>query len=210
MLVPRLDGAWECSRAYVLGYRFKDDSGELWTRRFNAFKAGEKSALRGGLAAMNALLQTIAPPPGPIVVVGIPGSAETMLGDKKPVAWLAKLVAIRWKGTLDLKLIAKDPHEPIHSKYQTDERNAILDKANYRLAHNGSHATTYVIVDDFLTRGDTAQRIMTTIGTTVPEAKFWAVAMAKNEGLAYWRQQGTELTNNEATPYDKIWRAVGG
>jgi predicted amidophosphoribosyltransferase len=157
---------------------------------------------------MRAALATIEAPPGPIVVIGVPGSNEAQLADGQPVARLARAVAKQWRGTLDLTMVQKNPHSPIHGKRVVDERRAILDAANYRTTHNNEHAKTFVLVDDFLTRGDTMQRIITAIARGAPDAIFWALAIAKTENLDYWRGRGRELTNNEATEYEEAWTAV--
>ena len=89
-----LDRAWSVDRAFVIGYRFTDDSSDRWTARFNAFKADEERAIRAGIAIMQVAVQAAIPlPQEQVIVIGVPGSAERRLAAGKPVARLAAALA---------------------------------------------------------------------------------------------------------------------
>lgn len=201
-----LDGTWDLECAFVLGYRFTDDASDRWTGRFNAFKAGDERAVRAGIAVMRAATKAAIPSPkGPAVVIGVPGSAERRIGAGKPVACLAAALASSRNATLDLALIEKEPHAPLHTKYTTAERQQLLDGAKHRATRVHKNVHNYVLVDDLFTRGDTIERIVRAIRIGVPESRFTAVALAKTERREYWRARNRELDNSEADAFEQLW-----
>jgi hypothetical protein len=201
-----LDGAWQLDRAFALGYRFTDDASELWTARFNAFKAGDERAVRAGIAVMQAAVAAAIPVPNEhVVVLGVPGSAERRLDPRKPVARLAAALAAARRATLDLDLIEKEPHPPLHTRYNAAERDQLLDTANHRATRIHGAVANYLIVDDLFTRGATIERIMRAIRCGVPAARFTAVALGKTERREYWRERDRDLENREAAAFEQMW-----
>jgi predicted amidophosphoribosyltransferase len=202
----RLDGTFNVGLALVIGYRFTDDAADKWTSRFNAFKAGDARAVRAALAVSNTALAEVAPPKGPIIVVGVPGSGEEMLNPARPVGQLSAAVAGTWNAQLDLTLIRKTPHAPIHTQRRLEARRALLDQAQYQAVRSYEDVGTFVIVDDFITRGDTMQRIASCLYESHPHAGFAAYAVAKTENLQFWRDvRGVMLDNTRADRFEQVW-----
>lgn len=205
-MIVQLDGAWGLDRAFALGYRFTDDGADRWTSRFNAFKAGEARAVRAGIAVMQEALNAALPADGGrVVVFGVPGSAERQLAAGRPVARLAAGLAESRHATLDLGLLVKEPHAPLHTRFTVAGREELLDIANYRTTRVYKDVENYLIVDDLFTRGATIERIMRAIRAGVPNARFSAVALGKTERRQYWLERGTELNNEAANAYEQLW-----
>ncbi len=190
----------------VVGRRFTGQDGDKWTNRFNQFKRGEAPAVRAGVFTLVAALAELPVPNGPIMVLGVPGSADRALRLNSPVYYLAQGIAMRWRGTFNGTMIAKDPHDPIHNSTSAAKRNAVLDTANYRSTETHPNVRTFVIIDDLVTRGDTMTRIRQVIGGAHQEAQFVFIALAQTERLSYYREHNwPEPNNNEADKYEDVW-----
>jgi hypothetical protein len=201
-----LDGAWLLQQAFVLGYRFTDNGSDLWTSRFNAFKAGRGDYVARMCAVMRHALHAMPAPRGPIVVLGVPGSGVTQLAEG-PVRQLAQTVADVWGGTVDREMVQKNIHAPLHTRFSTSDRDELLDQAQYRVTHYHTGDVLYVLVDDLVTRGATMQRIVNAIRAQTSDARFMAIAAGKTERQQYWDERGEPISNDHATVYEAVWNA---
>ncbi len=197
------------TRAFTIGYRITDDPTDPWTSRFNAFKNLERNALRGGDAMMREavaeLIAGIGLDASRTVFLPSLSSGETVASPHGVLGRLAKRCAAGVGAKFASDRITKKAHEKLHLHSDAAKRRAILSNADFRA--QGIHADNVVIVDDFITRGDTMSHVAQAIRKRNSGLRIYAVALGKTERRQYWRERfGAELSN-EHVPlrWRRIW-----
>ena len=86
-----------------------------------------------------------------------------------------------------------------------ETRNEILDKANYQ--SKLIKAENILIIDDFITRGDTLSHMAQAIHETNPGISVYGVALAKTGRCAFHREwYGKELLDNHVPcKWETLW-----
>jgi hypothetical protein len=170
----------------VLGYRITDDDKEPWSARFNAFKNKLAPSVRAGARTLARAIKTIkVGDGGRIVVVGAISSGDTNLAMDAPVRLLgAELAAVKeWEWRPDL--LTKRPHRSLHRSGARAQGRREIVSGVYTAVAVGGKAGTFLVVDDFVTRGDTTADIARALREANPGWGVLAVALAKNEGTNY-------------------------
>jgi hypothetical protein len=193
-------------QAFTLAYRITDDSGELWTARFNRFKAKDKEALVGGgqifVSTLPALMQAIGANPVDSIFIPALSSTETVCTEKGCVSTLAKWSAEATGALYAPGILMKQVHRPIHAIYDAGSRGAELDKAAYVAAR--VDRSTVFIFDDLITRGGTLSRIAQAVRLANPGVgRVYGVALGKTERRAYW---GTLSNDHVPQERDRQWK----
>ena len=85
MAFHHLDGGGDLETAFRIAYKITDDGGEMWSNRFNRFKAKHMDAFSGGLKMMRtgipSLLTALHIDPAKAVFVPALASGEGLLND---------------------------------------------------------------------------------------------------------------------------------
>ena len=87
-----------------------------------------------------------------------------------------------------------------------ETRNKILDKANYK--SKLTKAENILIIDDFVTRGDTLSHMAQVIHETNTGISVYGVALAKTDRCKFHRERfGKELSNNHIPrKWETLWK----
>ncbi len=202
------------TRAFTIGYRLTDDREDPWTARFNAFKAKERTALRGGAAMMRdavprlvgGLVGDLGLDTSKTVFVPALSSGETV-ASSGGVLWrltryCARCAAVGFAGDR----ITKKPHEKLHMHSEATSRKAILAAADF--ASKEIHADNVLILDDFITSGNTMSHLAGAILRRSPGLRVFAVALGKTERVRYWRERhGVDISNEHVPPaWERSWQ----
>lgn len=206
MYFPHLDGAAaDLDGAYTIGYRITDDGADPWTARFNRFKAKDPAAFVGGAhalsAGMPALLKSLGVDPKDTVIVPALGSAETKAASNGQLAKLAVRSAKTTGAQVEVGVLSKRIHKPIHGIFTATEREAELEKANY--AASKLKVKNVFVVDDLVTRGSTLSRIATAIKAANPGVRVYGVALAKTDRRSF---RGSLDNNHVVKAWDDRWQ----
>jgi hypothetical protein len=205
MAFNHLDGGAGVERAFTIAYKITDDGNELWSARFNRFKAKEPEAFAGAATMMRAaiprLVAALNMNLAETVFVPALASAETYATEKGFMPTLARICAEAAGVRFELSALSKHPHNPIHGIFGAAERDAELDKAAY--VSKALKATNIFVFDDFITRGSTQSRIAQAIQATTPDAKVYAIALAKTERRSYW---GALSNDHVAGEWGELWQ----
>ena len=182
----------------AIGFRLTDRSSELWTRRFNAVKNGNGAAVSAGARtlalAFDSVPAAILKPP--VVVVGAIGSSATSLDAEVPVAVLGKAVADRHGWAWSPEVLSKTVHRSLHGLSAAGASAGARDaevRGRY-LAHGIQRGPgTFLVVDDFCTRGATFGDITRALLAANPRWAVWGTALGKTENASYW---DGDISNN--------------
>lgn len=204
MAFHHLDGGGGLETAFTIAYKITDDGGELWSNRFNRFKAKNMEAFAGGLKMMRtgipSLLAALHIDPAKAIFVPALASGETSASEKGQLPVLARLCAEAAGAGFELNALSKQVHKPVHGIFNAADRDAELDKAAYTATK--LNARDIFVFDDFITRGSTQSRIAQAIKATTPNARVYGIALAKTERRSYWGN-----LSNEHVPkkWDDLW-----
>ncbi|MYD15232.1 MAG: phosphoribosyltransferase [Gemmatimonadetes bacterium] len=201
------------TRAFTIGYRLTDDREDPWTARFNAFKEKERVALRGAAAMMRdavpclvgGLVEDFGLDRTKTVFVPALSSGETV-ASPRGVLWrltqfCAGRAAVRFAGDR----ITKKAHEKLHMHTDAASRTAILAAADF--TSEAIRADNVLILDDFITSGNTMSHLAGAILKRNPGLRIFAVALGKTERIRYWRERhGVDISNEHVPPkWERSW-----
>ncbi|MDZ4818708.1 MAG: hypothetical protein SGJ20_07020 [Planctomycetota bacterium] len=181
---------------FALGLRFKDRPEDPWTKRFNAFKAGDHGAVKAGAATLAYALKNANWKPRRRVILGAISSKDIELSSKSPVDALCRhlSVALDWEWRQDI--IKKKPHKSLHTiTASCHDRDAEVKDA-YTVSALGDEPGMVMIIDEFVTRGATSGEIKRAFSKENPGWCFACIALAKTEGVGYWRDKGIVISNS--------------
>ena len=191
----------------AIGWRFTDKSDDPWTTRFNAVKAGDLRSIRAAQATLvHAVKGFTFGRAGLGLVVGAISSSKDHLESKDPVWQLGASIAgalhVSWRPDV----LKKKPHKSLHYLNSAAERAAEV-KGVYSASEFAGNCSV-LIVDDFVTRGDTFADIARALKSAVAgPVTVYGLALAKTENLAFPPNFG--ISNNHV-PLDleQIWDKV--
>lgn len=201
------------TRAFTIGYRLTDDRDDPWTARFNAFKEKERAALRGGAAMMRdavprlvgGLVEDHGLDTSKTVFVPALSSGETV-ASPAGVLWRLTRFCASWAGVgFAGDRITKKAHEKLHLQTDAASRRSILAAADFRSAQ--MHADNVLILDDFITSGNTMSHLAGAILKRNPGLRVFAVALGKTERTRYWHERfGVDISNEHVPPeWERSW-----
>ena len=200
------------TRAFTIGYRLTDDRDDPWTARFNAFKGKEPTALRGGAAMMRDAVPCLVGGLGDIgldtsktVFVPALSSGETVASPRSVLWRLTQFCANRAAVGFAGDRVTKKAHERLHMHTDAASRRAILAAADFRSEE--IHADNVLILDDFITSGNTMSHLAGAILKRNPGLRIFAVALGKTERRRYWQERfDVELSNEHVPPrWERSW-----
>lgn len=195
-----LDECSQFEKACAVGYRIlgADNADELWTKRFYAFKNGNRQAIHFAKQVMprmaHRFLRDNRLSTSNVTFVPALRSQESIAAKNGLLSTIARLCAKKCGAQFDRKLLRKSPHHDLRSR-GIAERRKILDEAGYRSGRPDTPSV--VIVDDFLTTGLTLCAITKAMKSARPGVLVYGLALAKNE---YW----SRVVSNSSTANDHI------
>jgi adenine/guanine phosphoribosyltransferase-like PRPP-binding protein len=134
-------------------------------------------------------------------------SSDTSTTPTKPIPKVTKLCA-QFLGAVYLpSVLTKNPHPALSSQKTSLERTQALNLARYKATATGLAGLEQVlIVDDFVTRGETLTAIATAIHAVNPSVKVYGIALGKTEKRRYAQDAG-KVISNDAVPqrWVEIW-----
>lgn len=208
MHFPKLDGLSNVAGVYALTWRFTDQAGETWTDRVNRFKAGNKDSIAGAEKVLHAAVPKLIlgngwNPNETAVSVAL-SSPDTGLVPSKP---LPKIIAgvcakngLKWMPSL----LAKRPHQPLHTCRSQAEREEQIKKADYSATGALPGIKRVLVFDDIATRGDTFTAIATAIKKLSPRLEVIGAVLGKSERASYAATWGHNIDNNHV-PWENHW-----
>lgn len=190
---------------FTLAYKVTDVPSETWTERFVRFKDSEKSALYGGArlfyAAVPQLFAALGHSSDNSVFLSALSSSESKANRKRALPFITSELAKTLCVHDGIDALTKQPHGKIHKCGNASERDAELEKAQYRCAE--LPAPNVFIFDDFVTRGGTFSKIAQAVLLTNPGSSVYGVALAKTERHSWCRNP----KNDQVPPkWAKIWK----
>ena len=201
------------TRAFTIGYRLTDDRDDPWTARFNAFKEKERAALRSGAAMMRdavpclveGLVEDFGLDTSKTVFVPALSSGETVASPCGVLWRLTRFCANRAAVGFAGDRITKKVHEKLHMYTDAASRRAILAAADFKSEE--IHADNVLILDDFITSGNTMSHLAGAILKRNPGLRIFAVALGKTERIRYCRERfGVEISNEHVPPeWERSW-----
>ena len=200
------------SPAYVLAWRFRDDGGkDPWTRRVNAFKAGDVNACGAAarvlLSALPKLMEKEGWSPAETAVTAALSSSDTACVPTKPLPTLGAIVAgqlrLRWLPAM----LSKQVHPSMHSVFNADRRDVIAAQANYQ-CRPIQGVKNLLVLDDIVTMGNTFSNIVRAVQSRNPGIRVHCIGLGKSEKLEFAQSRGVELTNEHVpAAWATIWDA---
>ena len=200
----RLDECSGLTASFTIAYRFTDNKDEEWTRRFNQLKNGYRHAVDGATrlltGALRDLVQRLDIRPEETAIVPCLGATETSASPTGTVSSMARSCAVRSGIHFIDGAVTKQPHSPLSSLRSADERRQTVAGAHYSAAR--LDVRHVIILDDFITRGDTLSAVAVAIRRTSDVDSIYGVALGKNENAGYLgRNYGlNEVSNSHVSP----------
>lgn len=196
MRFERLDRLY--TQTHVLAWRFRDDTGEAWTARVNAFKAKKPPAIAGAArvlaAAIPQLMEQCGWKASETALTAALSSVDSGCVPTKPLPMIGRAVAKR----LDLQwlpdILTKQPHKPLHNIFDAAEREAEAAKALYQCGQI-TNVRRILVLDDLFTMGSTLNNIAVAINNTNNGLRVHPIGLGKSEKRSYALSLGKELTN---------------
>lgn len=213
MAFDKLSEADGVTRAFTIGYRLTDDREDPWTARFNAFKEKKRAALRGGAAMMRdavpclvgGLVEDLGLDTSKTVFVPALSSGETIASPAGVLWRLTQFCASGAALGFAADRITKKAHESLHMYTDVASRRGILAAADFRSEE--IHAENVLILDDFITTGNTMSHLARAILKRNPGLRIFAVALGKTERRHYWHERfGVDISNEHVPPkWERSW-----
>jgi hypothetical protein len=127
-------------------------------------------------------------------------SGETQADPDRAIPYFADQCAGLVGARSDVGALSKNVHQKIHNFYSAEQRDAELEKAEYKAKK--LDAEHVFVFDDFITRGATLSKIATAILEKNPKSKVYGLALAKAERVAWCPNP-----ENDHVPgkWDKLW-----
>jgi hypothetical protein len=114
--------------------------------------------------------------------------------------WIADQIGGAWLPDI----FEKDVHRSLHSLPSAAERAAEV-AGKYR-SNTVTGIDTLIILDDFITRGDTLGEMHRAFNEVNTSIDLVALALAKNESQSYAASQGVTVSNNHIpAEWDSLW-----
>jgi len=191
----------------AIGWRFTDKRDDPWTTRFNAVKEGDPRAIRAAQATLvHAVTGYTFGSKRLGLVVGAISSSKTHLEPKDPVwqlgASVAEALHVPWRPDVLKKKVHRSLHYLKSAAERATEVNGVYSASEI------AGTCSVLIVDDFVTRGDTFADIARALKTTAAgPITVYGLALAKTENFAYPPNFGI---SNDHVPLrlEQIWDTV--
>ena len=212
MELKNLDVQKGLTNCFTIGYRFTDHGTDKWTARFNRFKFANSvcsAAIYGAITLMKVsvpiLVDSLTLKSSKTVFIPALSSSETIASKNGVISNMTRLCAKEANIDFVRDAITKQEHTPLHRYSKAETRKEILDNANYKSKR--INAENILIIDDFITRGDTLSHIAQAIHETNPGISVYGVALAKTDRCAFHREwYGKELSNNHVPrKWETLW-----
>jgi hypothetical protein len=205
MKFPYLDVNEGLEASFTLGWKMTDNDADPWSARFVRFKRAEDMALYGAAkmvgGAIPPLMKALALNPARTVIIPALSSAERSANKDRHIPRIAAALGAKFGIGVDRTAVTKNPHAPIKTAGGAAARRALLEKANYRA--DPVDADAILLLDDFITRGDTLSVTAQALLKANPKLTVYGVALGKTERLAYRPE-----INNDHVPkaWDELWK----
>ncbi|MCK1452183.1 hypothetical protein IVB36_15110 [Bradyrhizobium sp. 35] len=202
---PYLSRSQGITHSYTLTYKLTDKTGEAWTSRLIRFKNKDKAAIYGAgrllYGAVPGLIKAMAVNVKDAVFVAALSSGETQADPDRAIPYFADQSAGLIGARCDVGALSKNIHEKIHNLYSAEQRDAELEKAEYKAKK--LDAEHIFVFDDFITRGATLSKIASAILEKNPKSKVYGLALAKAERVDWCPNPENDQVSGE---WDKIWQ----
>ena len=203
MRFPRLDTCAGLNAAFTIAYRFTDNREEEWTTRFNQFKGHDPQAVehaKGLMAsAMTDLINRLALDPSHTVIVPCLASSEANSSPTGILPSIARGCSEKAHVRLVNSAISKRKHTALASLRSARERQQVIADAEYASGRIDAH--NVLLLDDFVTRGDTMSAVASAIRQANTNVNsVYGVAFGKNERLRFLRERYELVASNDHVP----------
>lgn len=201
----RLDECADLNASFTIAYRFTDLRNEKWTARFNNLKNGESRAIDCAsklmATSLSNLVSTLNINPWDTAIIPCLTSREASASPNGTLSRIARRCAEQAGLQFVDNALNKERHPSLSTARSADERRSIVAYANYRAASIDAH--DIIILDDFITRGDTMSAVAHAVRRRNAHVNdVYGVAFGKNEKTEYWhRKEGLKITNKHAPEY---------
>ena len=189
---------------FAIAWRFTDLGGEAWTHRMSEFKNGSPSAIRGAIRVVSLALKGIDWRGRKIGLTAAISSKRRSLRPDCPLALLGEGVAAQTGLPWLPKILKKKVRRYLHG-FGNAERRPEEVNGKYRcLAVDG--LTTLIVLDDFVTRGDTMSDIARAIRASNDQIQVFGLALGKSETWGYANLRGHSLNNHDIPDaWGRVW-----
>lgn len=197
--------AYDEAGVLTLGWRITDRWDDPWTARFNAFKSRDARAIRAAKAVIATALQRITFGNEPLgMVAGAISSSKEQLEPADPVWQLGAAAAEALRAPFRPEVLRKQTHKSLHNLSGAAARAAEVN-GKY-IATGVGDPKTVLVVDDFVTRGNTLADIARAIAANATgPVKVYGLALGKTE-RASWMQ---DISNDHVPArLAQIWDQV--
>ena len=180
---------------YTLGYRFRDDLDDTWTKRFNGIKhAGPVDhrdvpvviarITRVLGEAVNSLMNDLRISPQDTAFISAIPSSVTEATDTDVVAYLARLTAAKTRACYLPRALSKQPFESMHRLgLNREQRRRVQQLADYRC--RAIKQRFVLVFDDVTTTGSTLEAIACAVQSVNTKVKVFGVALAKATNVGF-------------------------
>lgn len=204
MYFSSLDGLHEIAGVFTLAWRFKDETSDPWTKRLNSFKFGDGKSTRPAgyllAEALKELTKELNWVPTETGLLPALSSSDTYTLNNKPLPKITKFCSESLGAVYLPSVLTKSPHPALHKASTAAERRDALATACYKASSVGvAGLKRILIVDDFVTRGDTLSAVARAIHVIVPHVKVYGIALGKTESKSYAQGAG-EVISNDVVP----------
>lgn len=207
MRFPRLDKSGTSIPVFTIGWRI-EDAPDIWTKKFLAFKANEKNAIRGcasllwkGLPPLLGRLKWAANETG---ITPALSSGATAADPSKPLYRTAKWLADQCGMPFLPTVFTKAAHRPLHSLPSGADRDS--EVAGKYVCGDLEGVKNLIIFDDFVTRGSTLAEMLRAIIASGHGPNVIGLALAKNERASYAAQFGRTVDNSHiSAEWAQLW-----
>lgn len=197
MRFQRLDECTGLNAAFAIAYRFTDDRAEEWTVRFNLLKNHQAHAISRAedvmASAVSDLVQELLLDRSQTVIVPCLTSSETTSSPTGVLSSIARRCSEEARVGFVNDAISKRRHNPLQAIQSARERQQTIASAEY--AARRIDAANVLLIDDFITRGDTMSAVASAIREASDVASVYGIALGKNERLDFLKRYGYSASN---------------
>lgn len=205
LLKPQITGGGPWENLFCLGYRFKDDSHDTWTKRLTQFKrwsVNHDDFLRETLKELRPILGTF---PGKTIVCPVIGHASEFASPKSPVFQLCREIGSLRDFEFDPTILRKRKTQSFSKqKLNWEDRRKEIAGAYQLIGHPSCVPDQFLLVDDVVTTGATMREAAEKLSSVHPKVPVICLALAKSESIVFHKEKDWPQPTNYGLLVGKI------
>ena len=199
---------------YAVGWRVTD-APDKWANRFLGFKSGHRSDVRGGTLVLSEavfeLVGNLSLDPSRTGIAGALSSGDTHANPRSVLyrsgSRIAQQTDVRWCPDI----LHKEPHSPLHTMGSAAERQATVQGIYQCQSLSNLDMDTLIVLDDFITVGDTLSEIGRAVHENNPSVKVIGLALGQHESTDWAQRKGLDVSNSHIpSAWDILWQTGEG